>query len=215
MYNVDLPAQLPMESDGEFFIQPLPDAWKDILWDIPYVGDILENSRTHLAGGLLRDLVSSEPPDSKKTDVDFFFRSDREYQIIKEYFTGMDGIDKIFQCPEDKLTTFFHKETQWKFQCIAIDFYPTLFDTVSSFDFTACCFGTDGDNFIFHKNAIKATLDRILTWNKITYPAASLRRMMKYALKGYRMPESELQYFCECLAEHHPDIIDKYLVYID
>ena len=53
-YNVDLPAQLPMESDGKFFILPLPDAWREILMEIPVLWNLLENSHTYLAGGLLR-----------------------------------------------------------------------------------------------------------------------------------------------------------------
>lgn len=213
-YNVDLPAQLPMESTGDFFIQPLPEVWKEILVEnFPIIMAILENSRTYLAGGLLRTLISTEPLSAEKTDIDLFFNDDSTYQVVKNLLSTM--FEKVFQCPEDKLVTFRDEYTGWKYQCIAVDFYPTLLDVVGGFDFTTTCFGTDGETLVFHKNAIIDTMETVLRWNKITFPASSLRRMMKYARKGFVMPESEYKYFVECIASHHADIVDFELVYVD
>lgn len=215
-YNVDLPAQLPMESTGEFFIQPLPDVWKEILLErLPLVMDVLENSNTYLAGGLLRTLISDEPLSSDKTDIDLFFNSDHTYQAVKTHLSLLDGFEKVFQCPEDKLVTFIDTHTGWKYQCIAVSFYPTPLDVVSSFDFTTACLGTDGKVLVFHKYAIIDTMETTLRWNKITHPASSLRRMMKYARKGFAMPGSEYQYFVEQVASHSPDIEDFEMVYVD
>lgn len=215
-YNVDLPAQLPMKSTGDFFIQPMPEAWKEILVEkFPTVMNILENSRTYLAGGLLRTLISAESLSSEKTDIDLFFSDDFTYQAVKSLLSSIEGFERIFECPEDKLVTFRDQATGWKYQCIAVGFYQSLLDLVSSFDFTTTCFGTDGNILVFHKNAIIDTMEAVLRWNKITFPASSLRRMMKYARKGFVMPESEYQYFVECVALHHADIADFEIVYVD
>ena len=214
-YNVDLPAQLPMQSDGNFLIQPLPESWKESLLEkIPVVADLLESSNTYLAGGFLRQLVSEEPLDPEITDVDLFFNSDYTYQAVKTHFEQLDGMTKIFQCPEDKLATF-QDSAGWKYQCIAVAFYPSLYSVVDSFDFTTTCFGTNGYEFICHKSAPYDTLYKNLRWNKITHPASSLRRMMKYARKGFTMSETELRYFVECVSNHSPDIVDWEMVYVD
>lgn len=214
--NIDLPAQLPMQSDGNFFIQPLPESWREILEEkLPIVVDILDNSQSWLAGGLLRTLISNEPLSPKTTDIDLFFMDETIFEAVKSHLDAMDGMKRVFQCPENKLTTFMDTHTDWKYQCIAMDFYGSTLEVVSSFDFTTCCIGTNGTDFVFHRDAIMDTMNKNLRWNKITHPASSLRRMMKYARKGFTMAESEYQYFVECVENHHPDIQDSKLVYID
>jgi len=218
MENIDLPAMNPfaVSEDGNFYAQSLPDAWKDALQStFPLVWELLEKSNTYLAGGLLRSMVAEEPLSPEATDIDLFFNSDYTYQAVKKYLAKIDGMNKIFQCPEDKLVTFKDDVTGWKYQCIAVDFYPSLFSVVNSFDFTCTCFGAHPDYFIFHKDAISDALSKNLRWNKITYPSSSMRRMMKYARKGYTMAQSEYQYFVDCVSSHHPDIADYQLVYVD
>lgn len=218
MYNFDLPAMQPFDvGDGGFYALALPESWKEILEEkVPFVMEILENSKTYLAGGLLRTMVSSnEPLSPNSTDVDLFFQDSVAFEAVKLYFQDVPEFEVIFQCPENKLTTFIDHSTGWKYQCITMAFYPTLQNVVESFDFTCTCFGTDGENFIFHQAAIEDTLSKSLRWNKITHPVSSMRRMMKYARKGYTMPESECQYFVECVSNHSPDIIDEILVYVD
>lgn len=215
-YNVDLPAQLPMQSDGNFFIHPLPEVWYEIIQEtVPIVMDILEQSPTFLAGGFLRQMLDAAPLSPEITDIDLFFQHSWVFESVKSFLENLDGFEKVFQCPENKLATFVHKPTGWKYQCIAVDFYPTTLDVVESFDFTTTCFGTNGKEFVFHKDAVSDTLNKNLRWNKITHPASSLRRMMKYARKGFAMSESEYQYFVDCVANHSSDIVDFKMVYVD
>lgn len=214
--NVVLPSSLPDKVVGDFYIQPLPEAWKECIQEIvPTVSSILWGWEAYLAGGFLRSLVSEDSVGPATTDIDLFFRDGGEYYSVKNHLLAHDDFEMTFQCPTDKLATFRHRPTAWKYQCIAFDFYPSLYHVVESFDFTATCFGTDGESLIFHKSAVSDTVEKILRWNKITYPASSMRRMMKYARKGFTMSEKEYQHFLHCVATNHSDIRDMSLVYID
>lgn len=214
--NVDLPPIPTVQIGEDFWSMELPSVWKEILQErFPILMDLLENSPTYLAGGLLRTLVSQESLDPEKTDIDLFFRDGQTYLNVKSWFDSSPLFEKIFQCPEDKLTTYKDVETGWKYQCIAVDFYQTLYDVVSSFDFTTICFGTNGEHLVMHKSAIDDTLEKNLRWNKITYPASSLRRLMKYARKGFTMSESEYQFFVTSVWNRSSDITDVVLVYVD
>ena len=209
---------------SQFYTQPLPEVWREILSEkVPYIIDLLDYpkyllpiSHTYLAGGLLRAFVEDAQLASSNTDIDLFFSDSYTYNAVKDYLVNIDSdIEKIFQCPEDKLATFLDKSTGWQYQCIAVDFYESLEEVVSSFDFTCICIGTDGQNLIFREDTMSDILEKNLRWNKITYPASSLRRMMKYSRKGYKMSESEYQFFVEQVYNHSDTIVDGTLVYVD
>lgn len=219
MYNIDLSAMPHIKADGDFFIQPLPAAWREILEErFPIVAELLDCSSTYLAGGLLRTmLMQTEMLSPNLTDIDLFFGSPDTYQSIKLFFENHKNgeFEKVFQCPQDLLASYVHTPTGWKYQAVANEFHESVVDVVQDFDFTTICIGTDGENIVFHQYAIEDTLNKNLRWNKITYPAASLRRLMKYARKGYTMSEAEYQYFVSMVASHSLDIRDEQLVYLD
>lgn len=213
---INLSTQLPTEAIGDFFILPLPSSWKEAInGATEFLMPILETSYAYLGGGFLRSMIGNGLPSANETDIDLFFSSYIDYQTIKSYYSGQVEFEQIFQCPNDKLSTFREKSTKWNYQCIAVDFYPSLYNLVASFDFTTICLATDGHSLVYHKSASSDTVSRLLRWNKITYPASSMRRMMKYARKGFSMSEHEYQYFVDCVATHHSDIVDAQLVYVD
>lgn len=201
----------------KFYSQPLPEVWKEILEEnIPFLPFLLQFEGVYLAGGLLRTLASNtETLSPHTTDIDLFFSSPQVFSIVKSLFENHTEFEKVFQCPEDTLCTFVERNTGWKFQCIALRFYSSLLEVVESFDFSCICIAVDGNTLIFHKDAVDDTLDKSLRWNKITHPASSIRRMMKYSRKGYSMAETEYRHLVEQIASHSPDIVDMDLVYID
>jgi hypothetical protein len=136
---------------SDFISEPIPEAWSEIIDErFPVVSTMLSHGGIYLAGGLLRTLISDEPLSPEKTDIDLFFQSPYLYNKVKTWMEKRDDVFvKVFQCPEDKLATFVEKETGWKYQCIAVDFYPTIRDVVASFDFTTTCFGTDGKSLVY------------------------------------------------------------------
>ena len=201
------------------FTTKLPEEFRDCLDDVPYLLEILDNYvGVFLAGGALRTLVSTDEEFSpENTDIDLFF-SDRNVanQVMK--FFSENNYHKFYECPEGKLTSFVYLENdepKWHIQCVMVDFYPSVAAVINSFDFTVTQFGTDGDEFVMGDTSQADVLGKELKWHKITYPASSLKRLMKYARKGYYMKEEEYQSFVNKIWEHDWNITDTRLVYVD
>lgn len=189
------------------------------LGQVPYLLDLLNFNGVYLAGGLLRTLYSkTEEFSPEKTDVDLFFQSELQLQVVQSYLENETAYKKVFQCPEGKLASFVYKNSEepaWKLQLITVSFYPDIDAVLNSFDFTVTMFGTDGVDTVSNEFASQDVEDMRLRWNKVTYPASSLRRMMKYAKKGYSMREEDYQTFVARVWEHDVNIIDGTLVYVD
>lgn len=198
--------------------EPLSDWVKEKLNNVPHLMHLLEWGGTFLAGGLLRTIINGEPFDYQHTDVDIFFRNGGVLEDVKAYLEKNKYFKKVYQCPEGKLSTYVYmvdgKET-WKYQLISVDFYPDMETLLDSFDFTCIMVGTDGETFWYDERFVEDSEKKLLVWNKITYPAASLRRLMKYARKGYAMQEEQYQAFVEALWLHDYNIKDEKLVYVD
>ena len=194
---------------------PLDESFREIFSDIPYLNVLIGNGVT-LAGGLLRTLISqTEVLSPEKTDIDLFFEFPKMVALVKEFIEKTEEFEKIFECPEEKLTTYKHTKTGWKLQLITVNYYKSPVEVISSFDFTCTMFATDGNKLYMGETSIEDTMEKRLRWNVITYPASSLRRMMKYARKGYWMMESDYQEFVHEVWTHSPDISDSQLVYVD
>lgn len=196
----------------------ITDDFLEILDEVPCLLDVLGMDGVYLAGGALRTLISMDEEFSpEKTDIDLFFRDGGVLLDVKNYLEKY-GYYKIFQCPEGKLASYVYlngEEPKWKVQCISVDFYPSIENVIKSFDFSVTMFGTDGEVLVMGETSIQDTLDKNLVWNIITYPASSMRRLMKYARKGYSMREIEFQRFVERVGNHDGDILDFNLVYVD
>lgn len=196
----------------------LPIEFTEIFDEIPYLNEILELGGVYLAGGLLRTLTSStEELSPEKTDVDLFFETEMDLVRAKAFLEKTEYY-QVYQCPLNKLATYVFldgESDKWKLQLVTVDYYPDIVSVIDSFDFTCTMFGTDGKEFVYHKNAIKDTEEKHLVWHKITYPASSLRRMMKYARKGYWMREEDYQEFVSKTWGHDWNIKDEKLVYVD
>jgi hypothetical protein len=197
----------------------LPDEFKEIFEDIPYLPELLEIPGVYLAGGLLRTLMSTtEELSPEKTDIDIFFQTPQARVDAQMFLEKQTPYYKIYQCPEDKLATYVYLDGEaekWKLQLITITYYNKIEDVIDSFDFTCTMFGTDGLNFVHGDTSISDTIDKHLVWHKITYPSSSMRRMMKYARKGYWMNEKDYQWFVQMVWEHNWEISDEKLVYVD
>lgn len=199
---------------------PLPVEFYDYLCTVPEVINIIENvDGVFLAGGLLRSLVGGEDINPQSTDIDLFFGHPEILEGVKKYLDHPTSYyKKVFQCPENKLATYIYKregKPEWKLQLISVDYYENAEEVIKTFDFTVTMFSTDGENFYQGEHSQEDVNNKKLVWNEITYPASSLRRMMKYARKGYHMREESYQFFVEKCWSHDSMIRDEKLVYVD
>ena len=195
---------------------PMPNGTLEILYErIPLLSDLLDDG-TYLAGGALRTLFSlTETLSPEDTDIDLFFSNNRRMETCKKYVEASGLYDKAFECPEGSLTTYVAKEGGWKVQFIAFMHYNSVPELLLSFDFSVTMVGTDGRELWKADTFFSDVTEKRLRWNVITYPSSSLRRMMKYARKGYWMDETEYNRFVEMVWNHDDNISDTHLVYID
>lgn len=173
-----------------------------------------------LAGGAIRRLITGDKMDS---DFDFFFRSKEKFD---EFYIGIKGDKNIEIVKEVKndnnlqLTVNILGENGpiYKniiYQLITIDYYEKVEDLLESFDFTLCQFATDGDLLYCGDMALWDTANKRIVVNKITYPVASLRRILKYSKQGYYACNGCLTTFLLEAAKDPNKIKEMKIVYID
>lgn len=135
-----------------------------------------------IAGGAIRRTLIKQSLDS---DFDFFFSSKnaldlwemalpktlvlvRETAHHKHWRGPLDGSD----IPVD-------------IQAIRFQFYDTPDAVIDSFDYTITQFVLDGEDLITSPQALWDLGRKKLAIHRVTYPVATMRRMLKYANQGF------------------------------
>lgn len=156
-----------------------------------------------IAGGAVRALLTGSPI---TTDVDVFFRNQGERdEFIRVYV------------PEEKLGTKLHttfKYKEWKIQAIYLDYYADMDTLLNTFDYTICMCGIDGGNLYVGEYTLWDLARKKLVVNKITYGAASLRRMLKYAKQGYTICQGTATELLKQVSDN-PETIRGDIAYVD
>lgn len=157
-----------------------------------------------LAGGALRGLVDKQ---DKLVDFDLFFSS-----AVRAAEIGLDledrGFKVVFKCPKGELTTYIGPVPEpdlenvtisdgrkMKVQLITKDFYRDAEQLLHTFDVDACRFAYDGENVYTDRAAIRSAKKREVTLHNVTHPNATLKRMMKYRDKGYKVTNDAVDFF--------------------
>lgn len=163
----------------------------------------------YLAGGALRNLLGG---DDEIADIDLFFRDEQALMQTIDILNSYDGSEngcwyKAFHCPRNELITYKSaietymnydgKPTpeqlrdQKKVQLITKSFYRDVDQLLNSFDFVPTCACWYKDILYTHPDWVKSVKKRELRLHDISYPVASLSRMVKYKEKGYKLlPET-------------------------
>lgn len=134
------------------------------------------------AGGAIRRTLIKQPLDS---DFDFFFR-DAEHLAAWE--AGLPSSLSLVR------ETEHHKH--WRgpvggsalpidVQAIRFRFYDSPEAVIDSFDYTITQFAFDGTNLITTPTALWDLGRKRLAIHKITYPVATMRRLLKYTHQGF------------------------------
>lgn len=136
-----------------------------------------------IAGGALRRTLQGKEPDS---DFDFFFRDADQLKafVLKLEARGMVKVretkhhvhyrGRLSDNPIDR-----------DIQCIRFAFYPSASAVIESFDYTICMLAFDGTTLTLGEFTLWDLGRRRLAIHKITYPVATMRRMLKYASQGF------------------------------
>lgn len=175
-----------------------------------------------IAGGAVRAYFHAEQIE----DFDLFFRRNNDFtfreNIDRVRHTLMDkGFKETFVCPEGKLYTYkkdieiditkvtHYTKTPIKVQLITEKEFIGVQELLDSFDFTVTQFAYDDEGRVWWSpQAISDTVDQMLNINKITYPVATLNRIIKYNKKGYNTREAARQ-FVDMLVDEAIAAVDK------
>lgn len=150
-----------------------------ILKGLPSLG----SSGPWIAGGALRRTLLGKEPDS---DFDFFFRNADQLTAFCADLEAR-GFTKVRE-------TIHHVHYKGKagdsaidrdVQCIRFAFYETAQAVIDSFDYTICQLAFDGETVTLGDFTLWDLGRRRLAIHKITYPVATMRRMLKYTTQGF------------------------------
>jgi hypothetical protein len=136
-----------------------------------------------LAGGALRRTLQGKEPES---DFDFFFRGEDQLKAFVRKIEAR-GMEKVRE-------TAHHVHYRGRLgddcavrdiQCIRFAFYHDALEVIDSFDYTICMLAFDGQYLTVGDFTLWDLGRRRLAIHKITYPVATMRRMLKYASQGF------------------------------
>ena len=165
-----------------------------------------------IAGGAVRRLIAGGDP--LESDIDYFFVGDiaeEEFRKRLPDWLGIarDGINSSTW--EGK----WNDEICVEVNTVSISYHETFESLLDSFDFTCCMFGLDGDRIVTTPQALWDLARRRISVHRITYPAASLRRLIKYTKQGFYACDGCLKTFLKDIVEDSEALRNLDVKYID
>lgn len=158
------------------------------------------NINIFIAGGAIRRPVMGETV-VDKSDFDLFFQNPEDFKGFLDYlkkryavkesrenqFNTELKIDLDFAPKSDDPLKQVTDIREVKLQLITVSYYSDMDAVLDSFDFTICQCGYEPLKNIltFGPTALYDIARKRLMINKITYPVASLRRILKYTSQGF------------------------------
>lgn len=134
-----------------------------------------------LAGGALRRTLQGRDLDS---DFDFFFKNEAQ---LAEFTSALE-----FQSMQKVRETQHHLHFRGiidgaarDIQCIRFAFYASADEVIDSFDYTICMLAFDGETLSVGDFTLWDLGRLRLAIHKVTFPVATMRRMLKYANQGF------------------------------
>jgi hypothetical protein len=156
----------------------------------PFLKLDIINDNVWLAGGAIRSVINKEPI----FDYDLFFKTTIDAANTRVKLEGM-GADIKFKCPLGLLTTYMLDDM--KMQCITENFYPSLESLIDTFDITACRYATDGKKIYTRYSSVRDTISKKINFHRVDFPVATMKRVAKYAAKGYTFTSNAAQLFVQ------------------
>lgn len=150
--------------------------------EIQRVWSATKHENVWLGGGAVRRTLSKQPLDS---DFDYFFKDE---PTMKSWEASLPG--SISKVRETKHHTEYRgvisgSELPVTLQAIRFAYYNGPTEAIDSFDYTISQFATDGHSLWTTPEALWDLGRKRLALHKVTYPVATMRRMLKYSNQGF------------------------------
>jgi len=160
------------------------------------------NGLGFLAGGSVRCLVEKI---NNEADFDVYAYKAENRKILVDKF-----IENGFTPSFYNLNCVMMKKDKMNVQII-FTFVGQILDVVDEFDFTICRIGTDGVNLFKDKDFDENNYKKIIRIKTIQCPVSSVRRIIKYAKKGYFITNFQILKLYEDFLKRTPDYREKLL----
>ncbi|MBV6512549.1 MAG: hypothetical protein FMNOHCHN_02057 [Ignavibacteriaceae bacterium] len=138
------------------------------------------NENIYLAGGSLRTILKCSG--EIVSDFDFFFKNFEEVLPLRNRLE-QDCWENVYECPQGFLYTY--KKGNHKLQLICETEYSSANLLVSSFDVSACMCCWHEGILTFTREFVRSVKTKHLRTCNVTFPVATIKRLIKYAQKGY------------------------------
>jgi hypothetical protein len=135
-----------------------------------------------VAGGAIRRTLIRMPLDS---DFDFFFRSADHLAEWEAALPSSLSLLKETEHHKHWRGTIGESSLPVYIQAIRFRYYGSAEEVISSFDYTITQFALDGETLVTTPEALWDLGRRKLAIHKVTYPVATMRRMLKYTNQGF------------------------------
>lgn len=169
-----------------------------------------------VAGGAIRRTISGES--LKEGDIDLFFRTDKDRQKYEIELSERKDFKLIADKEHVSTYEHVHNKDKYEVQLIKIGYYTDASSLLDSFDYTVAQFAMDPNIPEFYAGdfSLYDLGRKRLAVNKITYPVASLRRLIKYTSQGYYACNGCLQEYVNELREiPDADFKNRKISYVD
>ena len=163
-----------------------------------------------LVGGAVRRLLTEE---KQSSDFDLGFPSEAALAECKARLLGL-GLKEHVEKPEH---VELHGSIAGKptvVQLLRVTYGATPEAVIDAFDFTICQLAFDGTDLISGPFALWDLGRKKLAIHRVTYAAATVRRMLKYAKQGYTFCQGTVVSILEEVAKE-PGVIHGEVTYVD
>lgn len=134
------------------------------------------------AGGAIRRTLIGQPLTS---DFDFFFRSESHFESWENQLPKSFRLVKETQHHKHWRGTIEGSDLPIDIQAIRFRYYASAEEVIDSFDYTITMFCLEGNELVTTPYALWDLGRKKLAINKITYPVATMRRLLKYGKQGF------------------------------
>lgn len=185
-----------LESNG--IVNPEDSELYYIVDCLKSIGVVIDPKGPWIAGGAILRTFLNHP---LNTDIDIFFNSQNQYD---ESYKKMK--DNAVFVVESKFSSTFkilidHNgiEKEHKIQLVKFIFSDKAVGIINLFDINICEIAFDGDRIVVPEESLVGmkTKKMKIHVDRITHPAHTLKRTLKYVSRGFEIDEKNIQEFAD------------------
>ena len=147
------------------------------------INDMPKDIEFWIAGGSVADAFTKGKVSG---DIDMYFPNQENFDKAIKYFTNKGEI--VY----DEENSVKIKTSNFEVDLVK-NFSPTKESTVADFDYTVCTGIVDRDGVYYSKEFMYALKNKKLQINSLCNPIGAVKRIKKYAQRGYDLSNFELQ----------------------